>query len=167
MRARDLYAVGMTTTTSTSSAPAPDLKNSNQELDQGPATQEQDTKLSTRERVAELQERTVAFGQKVRSFVRKTPRTIASLGDCRQLVRSSGFVGSSYLAADSAASKNEFVSRIGDARRDAKQCGHWLQLLDDNLEEVSEKIRAELQKEAMELERIFGAIIGKTLSKTA
>lgn len=144
--------MGMATTTSTSSAPG--------------ATAAQD-KAATRKRVAQLHERCTTFAQNARSFVRKTPRTLTSLGDCRQLVRSSGFVGSNYISADSAASKHEFVSRIGDSRREARQCSHRLQLLDSNLEEASEKMRSSLLKEAGALENIFGAIIGKTLSKTA
>ncbi len=117
-----------------------------------------------REKKAELRDRTTQFAKNVRTFVRKTPRTIASLSDCRRLVFASGAIGSHYISADESPSRQDFLRRISDCRKESKQSGHWLQLLDSNLEESSEEQRAQLLKEAQELERIFGAIVGKTIA---
>ncbi len=113
---------------------------------------------------ADLRDRTSKFAHNARIFVRKTPRTLASLGDCRNLVRSSGGLGASYIDADSAGSRYEFLRCIGDCRRQSRQSSHWLALLEGDLEERSEEMRCSLVKESGELERIFGAIIGKTIS---
>ncbi|MFA7681705.1 MAG: hypothetical protein WCX61_01610 [Candidatus Peribacteraceae bacterium] len=123
------------------------------------------TGTSARTQRAALRKRTRAFAKEARSFVRKTPRDLASLSDARNLIRSSGFVGASYIDADEAADGREFLRRIGDCRRQSKLSVHWLELLEGNLEERSEESRASLAKEAAELERIFGAIIGSVLKK--
>jgi four helix bundle protein len=119
---------------------------------------------SLKQRKADLLNRTTRFAQGVRSFVRKTPRTIASLGDCRRLVYASGAIGAHYISADESPTRQDFLRQVGGCRKEAKQSVHWLELLDANLEEGSEKMRSELLDEARELERIFGAIVGKTLA---
>jgi four helix bundle protein len=120
-------------------------------------------KPALKERKADLQQRTTRFAREVRTFVRKTPRTIASLGDCRRLVYASGAIGAHYISADEAPTRQDFLRQISDCRKEAKHSVHWLHLLDSNLEESSEKMRSGLLGEAQELERIFGAIVGKTL----
>ena len=114
---------------------------------------------------AQLRKRTCGFACDARAFVRRTPRTLASLGDSRQLIKSSGEIGAAYIEADEAPSRQDFLRYIGAARKSAKLSAHWLNLLAGNLEKRSEDARAVLAKEAEELERVFGAIIGKTLAK--
>ncbi len=116
------------------------------------------------QRSRDLAERCAIFAQNARAFVRKTPKTISSMGDCRRLIRCSGEIGAAYLDADKSLSKNEFLQCIRDCNREARQSQHWLQLLDDNLEERSKKMHAELLQEARELECIFGAIMHKVKS---
>jgi len=113
----------------------------------------------------DLAERASKFAYDARSFVRRTPKTIASMGDCRRLVRSSGEIGSSYLHADNAPSKEAFVQYITACCREARQAGHWLHLLDGNLDDKTEKIHGKLVQEASELEKIFGAILYKVRNK--
>jgi hypothetical protein len=113
----------------------------------------------------DLRDRTSAFAREARSFVRKTPRTLASLGDCRNLIRSTGTLGASYIDADEAGSREEFLRCMGNCKRQARQSTHWLTLLEGDLDERSEDMRSHLIKEAGELERIFGAIVGKVLAK--
>ena len=114
-----------------------------------------------------LTERTRDFAADVRTFISKTPRTIASLSDARQLIRCSGAIGSQYIQADNAQSSRSFVTRMRNCRRDARQCQHWLRLLDMNLEERSEQMRVQLLDEAYQLDRIFSAIITKAAQKVA
>lgn len=113
----------------------------------------------------DLSDRTSVFAKNARAFVRKTPRTIASLGDCRQLVKTTGAIGNAYIQADTADSRDGFLRSIFDCRTQSKQAQHWLKLLDDGLDERSEELRSQLLQEATELERIFGAIVKTTLSK--
>jgi len=122
------------------------------------------SRKESREKQAALLGRTTQFAKDARAFVRKTPRTLASLGDSRRLVYASGAIGASYIGADEASSRQDFIRKISDCRKESKQSLHWLQLLDSNLEEGSEKMRVSLQKEAEDLQNIFGAIVGKTIS---
>ena len=112
-----------------------------------------------------LAERTSKFAYNVRTFVRRTPKTLASMGDCRRLARSSGEIGSSYLQADIAPSREAFLFHIPDCCREARQTGHWLHLLSGDLDEKGEQMHAKLVQEAGELEKIFGAILYKVRSK--
>ena len=123
------------------------------------------TGKGTKVKYPDLHKRTRSFARDTREFVRKTPRTIASLGDCRYLIKTSGAIGSSYIDADDANSGHEFMRSIFDCRKQSRLSSHWLSLLEGNLEERSEEARAALAKESEELERIFGAIIGKVVSK--
>jgi len=123
-----------------------------------------EAKADTAARKAELRDRTAHFARDTRAFIRKTPRTIASLSDSRNLVRASGAIGAWYIDADEAGSREEFLRGIGSCRREARRSAHWLSLLDGDLDERSEKLRSALLSEAVELERIFGAIIGKTIA---
>ena len=122
------------------------------------------SRSASREKQEALLERTTQFAKDARSFVRKTPRTIASMGDSRRLIYASGAIGAHYISADEAGTRQEFLRKISDCRKESKHSLHWLQLLDSNLEESSEKMRVSLQTEAEELERIFGAIVGKTIA---
>ena len=78
------------------------------------------TTTGKKETKADLRDRTSKFAHNARIFVRKTPRTLASLGDCRNLVRSSGGLGASYIDADDAGSRNEFLRCISDYRRQSR-----------------------------------------------
>ena len=115
-------------------------------------------------RRAELHKRSREFAKGARSFVNRTPRTVISMGDCRNLVRSSGYIGAHYIEADEAPSRDHFLRSLHECRRDAKQSAHWLEIMNVELDDRTAQQREELSKEAQELERIFGAIIGKTLS---
>jgi four helix bundle protein len=113
----------------------------------------------------DLAARTSTFARDARTFVRRTPKTIASMGDCRRLVRSSGEIGSAYIDADNAASKATFTQYILQCCREARQAAHWLHLLDANLDDKTEKMHNKLVQEAVELEKIFGSIFNKVGTK--
>ena len=115
----------------------------------------------------DLAERAAMFAQNARTFVRRIPKTIASMGDCRRLVRSSGDIGAAYLDADKALSKTDFLQCMRDCCREARQTQHWLRLLDVNLDERTKQLHEELLQEATELEKIFGSIVYKVKNKTA
>jgi len=113
----------------------------------------------------DLAKRTGKFAYDARAFVRRTPKTIASMGDCRRLVRASGEIGSAYLHADNAASKDAFLQHIVECCKESRQAGHWLHLLDANLDEKCEKMHKTLVQESVELEKIFGSILQKVRTK--
>jgi len=67
----------------------------------------------------DLGERTKKFAKKVRDYVKNLPKTLANIEDGKQLIRSSGSVGSNYIEAEEALSKKDFMMRIKICRKEA------------------------------------------------
>ncbi len=110
----------------------------------------------------DLEDRTFAFAMNVRTFVKKLPKTMASIEDGKQLIISSGSVGSNYIEANESLSKKDFIMRIKICRKEAKESRYWLRLLETNDKQEQEKTRKNLINEATELMNIFGAILQKS-----
>ena len=110
----------------------------------------------------DLEERTLEFAKRVRAFVKKLKKTIANIKDGRQLVKASGSVGGNYIEANEALSKKDFVMRIKICRKEAKESGYWLKLVDNEDDTELERERRELIQEATELTNIFGSILRKS-----
>jgi four helix bundle protein len=111
----------------------------------------------------DLEDRTLAFAKRVRSFVKRMNKTIANIEDGKQLVRSSGSVGANYIEANEALSKKDFLMRIKICRKEAKESRYWLNLIDVNDDMEKEAERKELEKESTELTNIFGSILRKSI----
>lgn len=106
-----------------------------------------------------LAKRTAALAKDVRILVKQIPRTISSMEDMKQLVRSSGSVAANYIEADEAVSRDDFLYRLRLCKKESKESILWLDLL-----AVPENLLPEtkrLTQECMELVRIFQAIITK------
>jgi four helix bundle protein len=110
----------------------------------------------------DLEDRTLEFTRRARTFVKKLNRTIANIEDARQLVKASGSVGANYIEANEALSKKDFVMRIKICRKEAKESRYWLRLIDTDGNADLERERKELEDEASELTHIFGSIVTKT-----
>jgi four helix bundle protein len=108
----------------------------------------------------DLEERTYHFARRCRDFVRKLPRTVASLEDGRQLVRSSGSVAANYIEANEAISRKDFALRVKIARKEAKESRLWLRLLEPAQNGMREEQQI-LMQEAAELCKIFTTILNK------
>ena len=113
----------------------------------------------------DLEERTLRFALNVRQFVAKVPRTIASIEDCKQLVRSSGSVAANYIEANEGLSPRDFLLRIKICKKEAKESILWLRLLAENLSASFVPKANELIKEATELMYILATIIQKQKAK--
>jgi four helix bundle protein len=109
----------------------------------------------------DLEERTFAFAQRVRAFIKTLANTTGNIEDARQLVRSSGSVGANYIEANESLSKKDFVLRIKICRKEAKESRYWLRLLESSGQAVV-KERDALVQEAQELMNILGAIVRKS-----
>ena len=110
----------------------------------------------------DLEERTYQFAKNVRSFVKKVPRTISTIEDGKQLVRSSGSVGANYIDANEALSKKDFRMRIKISRKEVKESRYWLNLIYIGNNSELSKEKQVLIKESTELMNIFGSIVRKT-----
>ena len=110
----------------------------------------------------DLEERTLEFAKRIRSFVKKLNKNIANTEDCKQLIRASGSVGANYIEANEALGKKDFLMRIKICRKEAKESRYWLRLIDTGGKTEIEKERDSLENEARELTHIFGAILTKS-----
>jgi len=110
-------------------------------------------------KVFDLEERTFEFARDVRLFVKTLPRTIANEEDIKQVVRSSGSVGSNYREANDALSKKDFVFRLRVSRKEAKESKYWLRLIHatNDLQNEAEALR--LIQEADELKKILSKMV--------
>lgn len=111
----------------------------------------------------DLSERTFEFAQSIRSFCKKIKLSVINIDDVKQVIRSSGSVGANYIEAQESFSKKDFFHRIKICRKEAKESNYWLELIvleeSEPVDIKNEKIK--LAAEAIELTKIFGAIINK------
>jgi len=110
----------------------------------------------------DLEDRTLRFAKEVRRFLKALPMNMANAEDAKQLTRASGSVGANYIEANEALSKKDFRMRIKICRKESKEAGYWLKLVDVGTNPEVARDRRSLVEEAGELTSIFGAIIRKT-----
>ena len=109
----------------------------------------------------DLEERTLRFAKEVIMYVNTLPKTMANNEIIKQVIRSSGSVGANYIEANEALSKKDFAMRVKICRKEAKESGYWLKLLELRGEDTEQK-RQMLIDEAIQLTKIFGAIVEKS-----
>lgn len=114
--------------------------------------------------IYDLEERTFQFAKNVRIFLKILPATVANFEDGKQLIRASESVGANYREANEAHSKKDFLLRLKISRKEAKESGYWLRLINEanDLEESILKEGLRLMNESVELKKIFSAIIEKS-----
>jgi four helix bundle protein len=110
----------------------------------------------------DLHERTFQFAKRVRLFVRKLPRTPTNIEDGKQLIRSSGSIGSNYIEANEGFSSKDFKMRIKICRKESKESAYWLRLIIETNSSEFTKEGKELLDEANELKKIFSSIVDRT-----
>ncbi len=113
-------------------------------------------------KIYDLEDRTFEFAKAVRMLIKSLGSSIANIEDAKQLVRSSGSVGSNYIEANEALSKKDFVYRIKISRKEAKESSYWLRLINETNEVSNKKDIEILIQESIELKKIFSAIIEKS-----
>jgi four helix bundle protein len=116
----------------------------------------------SRGRQYDLEERTLRFAKQCRVFAKRLPASLANQEDLKQLLRASGSVGANYIEANEALSKRDFLVRIKISRKEAKESRYWLDILDPGAEPATDADRRRLREEAVELMKIFGAILRKS-----
>lgn len=99
------------------------------------------------------------FARSVVRILNDLPKTTANEEIPRQLIRSSGAVGASYIEANDSLGKRDFVMRLRIARKEAKESRYWLRLLESS--EAVDGTRAELVEESAELLKVLSAMIQK------
>lgn len=109
----------------------------------------------------DLAERTLKFTKEVIEFIRTLPKTPANTENSKQLIRSSGSVGSNYIEANESLGKKDFLMRIRICKKEAKESAYWLKLVECN-DQKSENRRNTLIDEAMQFVKIFNSIAEKS-----
>ncbi len=110
----------------------------------------------------DLEERTFQFAKEVRLFIKTLEKTIANIEDSKQVVRSSGSIGSNYIEANEAFSKKDFVFRIKISRKEAKESTFWLRLINETNQKINKQLAKNLIQESIELKKILSTIAGKS-----
>jgi len=110
-------------------------------------------------RVFDLEERTLRFAKSVRSFISHLPHTISNTEVSRQLLRSACSVGANCIEANEALGKKDFLYHIRISRKEAKESHYWLEIIE--CDPSNEGNRNSLSDEALQLMKIFGAIVRK------
>ena len=108
----------------------------------------------------DLEERTFQFAKASRALVKLLAKAISNVEDAKQFIRASGSIGANYIEANECLGKKDFLMKIKTCRREAKETGYWLRLLDVDCEHETEC--QNLVREAGELMNIFGAIVRKS-----
>lgn len=112
----------------------------------------------------DLEERTFVFAKEISLLSRWIGVLLMDNYEYfKQLIRSSGSVAANYIEANESFSKKDFRYRIKICRKEAKESRLWLKLLniDESKELLLEK-QKNLIQEALELVKIFNAILEKT-----
>ena len=119
--------------------------------------------LKTSEKRYDLEDRTLQFAKRVRSFVNALPKSITIREDAKQLTRASGSIGANYIEANNCLGKKDFIMRLRICRKEAKETTYWLNLIEvDSDFELMEEHDV-LTQESVELTRIFGSILQKSV----
>lgn len=115
------------------------------------------------ERKFDLEQRTEKFAVNVRVYLKSIEKNIINWDDVKQVIRSPGSIGANYVEANDGFSDKDFEYRIKICRKEAKETSCWLRVI---LVHDEEQVRIkELEKEAVELTNIFGAILRNYRSK--
>ena len=101
----------------------------------------------------DLEERTFEFARACREFVKAQPKSVQTLEDGKQLIRSSGSIAANYIEANESLSKKDFILRVKIAKKEAKESRLWLRLMNSN---------EALLNEATELLKILASILEKS-----
>jgi four helix bundle protein len=109
------------------------------------------------ERIYDLEERTVRFGEAVIDFAKTIPQNAVTTRLITHLVAAATSVGANYVEADDAVSKKEFLRNIGTCRKEARETKHFLRMIVRAVPEMKPPARS-LWIKAKELHLIFSKI---------
>ena len=109
----------------------------------------------------DLEERTFRFAQEAATFCRALPSNVSNTEYTKQLIRSSGSVGSNYIEANEALGRKDFALRVRISRKEAKESAYWLRLIAETNGDGTKGEASRLRSEAIELKRILSSILNK------
>ncbi len=112
----------------------------------------------------DFENRTTEYGKRIIRLCKSLPKDRINNPLVNQIIRSSGSVGANYREANEALGKKDFAHRLRIARKEAKETGHWLELIEEANSGFSERMK-DLFQETKEIRNILSAITEKTTAK--
>ncbi len=106
----------------------------------------------------DLEKRTTEFAKSVIQLCKKLPKNSINYRLVSQVVSSAGSIGANYREANDCLGDKDFLLRMRISRKEAKECLHWLELLEEANKEYDFN---GLKKEVIELIKILSTIIIK------
>lgn len=119
----------------------------------------------TKNKKFDIYERALEFAVKTAHFIDKLPKSAALIEYSRQLIRSSGSIGSNIEEADGALTRKDFINKMGISRRESRESRHWLRLIKATQPSKNDDIEKEIDwliNESKEILLIVSSIIKKT-----
>ncbi len=111
----------------------------------------------------DLEERTSKFGANIIQLMKRVKKSPITISLIIQLIRAATSIGANYCEADCAESRKDFEHKLGICKKESKEAKHWLRMMAEAEPSLEEDIK-QYEKEAMELNLIFNAIIQKSRS---
>ncbi len=102
--------------------------------------------------------RTFTFAVRTVKLCRRLERERVSRSLVSQLLRSATSVGANAEEAQAGQSRADFISKNAICLKEARESHYWLRLLQPSEATQDTEVRS-LEREALELARIFGAIV--------
>jgi four helix bundle protein len=109
----------------------------------------------------DLEKRSTEFARSVIRVCRSLPRDPINDRITGQVIGSAGSIGANYREANDSLGKKDFIQRLRIARREVKECLHWLDCLVEANQNKATEIKV-LVTETEELKNILSAIINKS-----
>lgn len=106
----------------------------------------------------DLEERTYKFAEGVINIAKKLKESSINRRLIDQIVGSASSIGANYCEANEAESKQDFIHKIGIAKKETKETRYWLKLLKTSNPEISNQLKI-FEAECQELLLIFSSII--------
>ena len=116
------------------------------------------TKINSKPKIYNLEERTAVFAESVIDFVKKIGVNPINKRIIEQLVGSSGSIGANYCEANESESRKDFIHKMAIAKKEIKETKLWLRLMSRTNEKLENEAKI-LWQEAQELLLIFSKII--------
>ena len=107
----------------------------------------------------ELEYRFYKFAESTRNFCGQVKWDIINVEYIKQLIRASGSVGANYIEASDSLGVADEKMKLKIARREAKECVHWLRLILAYGAQYLEEHRTILIDEADQIRKILSSII--------
>ncbi|MBP9818252.1 four helix bundle protein [Candidatus Shapirobacteria bacterium] len=108
----------------------------------------------------DLVQRVENLGKQVVSLAKIIPKNVVTIPLINQFVRSGTSIGANYCEADDAESENDYIHKVGIAKKEARETQYWLKMLVEACPDLKEKAIVVYQ-ESKEINLIMNAIIRK------